>query len=180
MKAPRSKVYCLKTYGRKSFSRKNLIVNCTGYRSLWINSIISINLSSKIRRYLKSSIRLRRHSLIKGVSRLGQTECQELALFSGWINKMRIAWRLLSSSEKRQSHLKWRICRRIGSIHNCALLFLWLKSVYFLLCMSIKTLKLSLQKLWTTYFIKSAWIISIRIYLKDWVIMKMWAYLLHS
>ena len=167
MKAPLSKVYFLKTYGRKSFSKRNLIVNCTGYISWWTNLTTSINPSSKIRRYLKSSIRLRRHSLIKGVSRLGQMECQGLALFSGWINKMRIAWRLLSSSEKRQSHLKWRICRRIGSIHNCVLLYLWLKSVYFHLYMLIKTLKHYLKKLWITYFIKSAWIISIRTYLKD-------------
>ena len=167
MKAPPSKVSYLKMYGRKSFSRKNLTVNCTGYISLWINLTISINLSSKIRRYWKSFIRLRRHSLIKEVSRPGLMECQELALFSEWINRMKAAWKLLNFSEKRQLLLKWRTCRRIGSIHNCVLLYLWLKSVYFHLYMLIKTLKHYLKKLWITYFIKSAWIISIRIYLKD-------------
>ena len=167
MKEPPSKVYSPNTYGKKSFSRKNLTVNCTGYISLWTNLTISINLSSKIRRYLKYSIRLRSNCRIKGVSPLGLMECQELALFSEWISKMKIAWKLLNFFGKRQSLLKWRTCRRIGSIHNCVPLFLWLKSVYFHLYMSIKTLKHYPKKLWITYFIKSAWIISIRIYLKD-------------
>lgn len=167
MKAPQSKVSYLKMYGRKSFSRKNLIVNCTGYISLWINSITSINLSSKIRRYLKSSIRLRRQCQIKEASRPGLMECQELALFSDTISKMKAVWKLLNFSGRRQSLLKWRICKRIGSIHNCVPLYLWLKNVYFHLYMSIKTLKLYLKKLWITFFIKSAWIISIKTYLKD-------------